>query len=286
MMRFSPVVSCGTGYQPVSSEENHGLVARATEESSDLEAIFLDITGCERLFGGVQNIVARVSGSLSRLRISANIAVAPTPGAAWALAFADKNGAVIPPERLESAIDPLPVESLRIGSEISESLKHLGLTTIGQVMHLPREVLPARFGSIILKRVDQAMGWVAEPLVALEYRPPVEARMDFDGAITSLEAIWSVFQNLIVRIIDSTRLAAAREPGRWMWNCCGITRRPCGGEIFLSRPSRDPANLFNLFRCSLEELELPRHERLKSKLRARDPGRRCVYPRRGGESYP
>jgi protein ImuB len=255
MMRFSPVVVCGTGYQPVSSgRKKHGLVARATRQDSDLEAIFLDITGCDRLFGGVQNIVSRVSGALSRLGILTSIAVAPTPGAAWALAFSNKDGAIVPPERLESALDPLPVEALRIGEEISESLRHLGLTTIGQVMHLPREVLPARFGSIILKRVDKAMGWVAEPLVALEYRPPVEARMDFDGAVTSLEAIWSVFQNLIGRVIEQLvhRGAGARQMDvELLRNYAPPIRR----EIFLSRPSRDPANLFNLFRCSLEELE-------------------------------
>jgi protein ImuB len=251
-----------------SRRKKNGPVARAAEE---VDAIFLDITGCERLFGSVENIVSRVSSALSRLGISIAVAAAPTPGAAWALAFADRDGAIVATERLESSLDPLPVEALRIEEEICECLKHLGLTTIGQVMHLPREVLPARFGQIILRRVDQAMGWVAEPLVPLEYRPPIEARMDFEGSVGSLEAIWSAFQDLIERVIRQLirRGAGARRVDvELLRNYAPPVRR----EIFLSRPSRDPANLFNLFRCSLEELELPRYEKSKSRLRATRSG--------------
>ena len=256
MMRFSPVVCCGI---------------RDAKEEIAPDAIFLDITGCERAFDGFENIVSQVSDSLIGLGIHARIAAAPTPGAAWALAYAGKDGAIIKEYQLESALAALPVEALRVGDEIAAGLRHLGLDTVDQVMHLPREVLPARFGPVLLRRIDQAMGRIAEPLVPLEYRTAVQARMDFDATIQSLETIWLVFQKLIGQVIEQlvSRGQGARRVDVELLRAHDI---PVKKTILLSYPSRDPANLFNLFRCALEELELPLRERPRSRLRGRRPG--------------
>ena len=265
MMRFSPVVSCGT-----------------REDTSEAHCLFLDISGCDRVFGGFENLIDGVSDALERLGISARVAAAPTPGAAWALASAGRHKAFIEEHRLESALDPLPVECLRIGEDVSASLKHLGLHTIGQVMYLPREVLPARFGSVLLRRVDQALGRLPEPLVPLEYRTPVEARLDWDGAVGSLESIWSVFKQLIGQVIDQL-VRRGQGARRVEVELLRLHSPAIKKTIFLSRPSRDPVNLFNLFRCAIEELQLPLHER--SRLRAKPPhagGR--AYSRRPGSS--
>src|SRR5437588_51949 len=47
---------------------------------------------------------------------------------------------------------------------------------------------------------------------------------------------------------------------------------PVRKRILLSRPSRNPVNLFNLFRCALEELELPLRAPPRSRLRGKPPG--------------
>jgi len=243
MMRFSPVVSC------------------VCDEHSD--CLFLDITGCQRVFGSTENIVARASRSLGRLGIAAQIAVAPTPGSAWALAFAGKNGAIVEVDQLEAALAPLPTEALRIGDELAGTLRHLGLCTIGQVMRLPRQVLPARFGPLLLERIDQALGRIAEPLTAIKYQEKIQAQMDFDGAVGSLEAIWLVFKDLIGQVIE--QLAKRGEGARQLEVELLRAYAPSVKKtILLSRPSLDPVNMFNLFRCALEELELPFRKRFPS----------------------
>jgi protein ImuB len=233
MMGFSPVVSC------------------VCDEHSD--SLFLDITGCQRVFGSTENIVARASQALAQLGIAAQIAVAPTPGAAWALAFAGKDGAVVEHDQLEATLAPLPPEALRVDDELAGTLRHLGLCTIGQVMRLPRQVLPARFGPLLLRRIDQALGRIAEPLTALKHQEKVQTRMDFDGAVDSLEAIWLVFKELIGQVIE--QLARRGEGARQFEVELLRAYAPSVKKtILLSRPSRDPVNLFNLFRCALEEL--------------------------------
>jgi len=281
LMRFTPIV--------------------ALDVSDCPHAIFLDITGCERLFGSAQHIVQQTADALSCLRISAHLAAAPTPGAAYALAFAagqshvgqgcgerpllaavpkgralafaarpifgtaaktahhtivpafaGSHGAVVSTEDLPAALAPLPPLALRIGDDLAAALHHLGLTTIGQVIDLPRRLLPARFGPELLLRIDQALGVIPEPLVPLQHLMPVAAKVEFDGMASSLEAVWTVFQNLIGQIIVQL---AARGCGarRLDVELLRFHEPPLCKSILLSRPSRDGVNLFNLFRCAIEE---------------------------------
>ena len=89
--------------------------------------------------------------------------------------------------------------ALRLSNGLVAALHHLGLATIGQLANLPRDVLPARFGNELLLRLDQAMGRMAEPLVQLEHHAPVEAKMEFDGPVSSLEVIWIRSVNICYR---------------------------------------------------------------------------------------
>ncbi len=224
----------------------------ALDASESADGIFLDITGCDRLFGSVENIVHQVIDALARLRISARVAVAPTPGAAWALAVAGENGDIASIDTLADMLAPLPPAALRISDDLAAALHHLGLVRIHQVIDLPRGLLPVRFGPELLLRIDQALGRISEPLVPLQYLPPIIARMDFDGRVSSLEAIWAVFQQLIGQIIAQLthRGCGAR---RLDIELLHLHEPPVRKSIFLSRPSRDAVNLFNLFRCGMEE---------------------------------
>ena len=54
----------------------------------------------------------------------------------------------------------------------------------------------------LLLRLDQAMGRIAEPLAPLEHHAPVEAKMEFDGPVSSLEAIWIVSKHLLRAVTE------------------------------------------------------------------------------------
>ena len=229
MLRYSPAVQC----------------------ADNLPAIFIDLGGCERLFGGLGKLARRIESALKRMGLHATLAIAPTPGAAWALASSGVGGKIIRPKDLAAALAMLPARSLRLPDEIAEDLFHLGVETIGQLMQLPREAIPARFGLQLLLRLDQAMGNVPELIIPLAEDPPIEAGIEFDGAIDSLETIWLVFKDLIARIVGqlAQRGRGARQIQFDLFRSDGP---PASRRILLSRPSRDPVNLFNLMRCGLE----------------------------------
>jgi protein ImuB len=244
LTRFSPRIQCITGFQPVSSKEKRAPISPVT-------GILLDATGTRRLFGPPQNLLAQLSTALANLGLPARLAIAPTPGAAWALTYADHPLVVEHTDDLPTTLAPLPPVALRLDDAALTTLHHLGLHTVGQVVALPRDLLPARFGPDLLRRIDQALGHLAEPLTPLPWHAPIEAAIDFDGIVESLEALWLAFQDLIAQ--TATHLTRQGLGARQL----SITfRRPYADAIErtieLSSPTRNPQTLFNLIRCTME----------------------------------
>ncbi len=238
MMRFSPMVGI-----------DHG------RDEAFLPAVFLDVGGCERVFGGLPNLIEQADEAMRAMRLHARIAIAPTIGAAWAVASAGgENGRIVAEAQLRDALAPLPPAALRIGEDVAAALFHLGIATIGQLLELPREQLPARFGDVLLRRIDQSLGRLAEPLKTLAYQAPVEARMEFDGPVDSLEAIWQVFKDLIGRVMADLkqRGCGARKLELRLERAYGPAVEK---TILLSRASRNARNVFDLMRCAMEGLE-------------------------------
>ena len=169
LMRFTPDVANGWD----GADENAPT------------ALFLDLTGCERLFGGIDPIVHQAKQALVEFNIPAQMAVAPTPGMAWAFAFS-----------LCNEITKLPVLTLRLEQAIFINLHRLGLRHVGELLVIPHQLL-ARFGSTILLRLDQLTGDRVEQLTRLITSVPITARMDFDAPIEALEEIQLVFEKLL-----------------------------------------------------------------------------------------
>ena len=129
-------------------------IAELESQISNLKSqIYLDLTGCEHLFGGLTNMVHRIGQSLHKLRIPSILGVAHTPAAAYAMTCTPtpRNSPlqlvrmIIPDDLAHPPVDPLPLQALRLPDEILQTLHHLGLETIGQLRKLSRDSLPARF---------------------------------------------------------------------------------------------------------------------------------------------
>ncbi len=179
-LRFSPIV------QPVEPD-----------------TLLIDITGCQRLFGGESNIVRQAVGGLLRQGFDAHAAIADTVGAAYALASAGGDPIVVVPEGQSSAyLARLPPAALRIEARISERLEALGVRTVGDLLMLPRASLAARFGPQVVLRLQQALGEVFEGVGTHEPERPPVARLGFDGAVCELEPLQSVAGRLLEQVFE------------------------------------------------------------------------------------
>ncbi|GJE35270.1 DNA polymerase IV [Methylobacterium oxalidis] len=170
------------------------------------EGLFLDVEGASHLLGGEAGLMADLAGRLSAHMIPARLALADTPGAAFALACHGRDGTIVAPGAAEEALRGLPVEALRLEPETVTALKRLGLRRIGALADAARAPLARRFGEALTTRLDQALGRRAEPLRLLGEAVSYGAARGFLDPISRQETIVSAAQRLMGEI--APRLAA------------------------------------------------------------------------------
>jgi protein ImuB len=143
-------------------------------EADGADGFFLDIEGASHLFGGEAALIADLALRLQQnFGLAARLAVAATPGAAWAAARFHRDRACVLPSGGEAqALAPFPIEALRLSVDTRTTLRRLGFKTVGALLDKPRAPFAARFPAELLRRVDQAIGRIDEPLVPV-IAPPV-----------------------------------------------------------------------------------------------------------------
>ena len=146
-----------------------------------VDGLILDTTGSDHLWGGETAMLEKIEVRLSLLGVTARLAVAPTWGAAWAMARHGGVRAICPEGGIATALAPLPVAGLRLDSDTVLLLQRLGLKTIGALVDVPRMSLARRFvqsplAANPLLRLDQATGVLAEPVASKDV--PVRMRAE------------------------------------------------------------------------------------------------------------
>ncbi len=158
------------------------------------EGLFLDMTGGAHLFGGEAAMLTDLRGRLARAGVPARVAIADTPAAAWALArFSGAAETLAPAGRARDAIAPLPVEGLRLEPKAVSLLHRFGLKAIGDLYPLPRAGLARRFrgeiGFRVVERLDQALGFAAEPLDPERPAPLYRVWTPFAEPVTDADGV-------------------------------------------------------------------------------------------------
>ncbi|CAM5592564.1 protein ImuB [Aquamicrobium terrae] len=84
---------------------------------------------------------------------------------------------------------PLPLAALRLDPSTIAGLHALGFETVGDLMDQPRAPLALRFGPKIGRRLNQALGDLAEPVDPVRVPELVEVRRVFGEPIGAAETI-------------------------------------------------------------------------------------------------
>lgn len=195
------------------------------EETESPECVLLDVTGCTHLFGGDHGLAVGLVNQLRAQGLHVRGSVTPTIGSAWAVAHflaRSTEPTVVAVERLPQALNPLPAAALRLSHKTLTRLGELGLQTVGQLRALPRSTLPSRFGTELLKRLDQAFGSEAELLVPQSTPTPFIAQWAGEWPLTNQDALHCIVQELLNELLNRLKpqragvrqlLCSIREPG-------------------------------------------------------------------------
>lgn len=130
------------------------------------DGIWIDITGCAHRFDGEMPMLKDMMRRVAASGMACQAAVADTAGCAHAVARLVPSGRpnVVELGAVRAAISILPVSALRIEPGAAEELRRMGFERVEQLIAAPRAPLAKRFGRQLYKRLDQALGQVAEPI--------------------------------------------------------------------------------------------------------------------------
>lgn len=241
---------CGR-YSPWTAPDPHGGEGGGA-------GVWIDATGCAHLFGGEAAMLSDLCHRLARLGLSARAAMADTPGAAWALARfatdASLTTLVAPEGALRGYLSPLPPAALRLDAADCELLHRLGLRRIGEVLNVPPAALAPRVGRQVARRLDQALGRVAEPIDPLTPVPPLRVRRAFAEPIGTRDDIAGAIEALIAGLCRRLEEVGqgARRLELTLYRVDG-SLQPV--QLGTSRASREADHLKRLFAERLDDLD-------------------------------
>lgn len=224
------------------------------------DGLVIDTTGTAHLFGGEAALLADARAQFLRRGLMARAAIAPTAGAAWALAHFGPDSAILEGEDLMDRLAGLPVAALRLDDDVLLLLRRLGLKRLGDLAGIGREALARRFrnrrspGANPLVRLDQLLGRVPEPLLPVvgtempmvqrRLAEPIRHRPLLDRVTADLAAD-------MARLLEGQGQGARRlELGLWKVDGEVLVRR-----LEMAAAARDPAHVCRLFAARLDDLD-------------------------------
>ena len=246
------------------------------------DGLLVDITAAAHLFGGEERLLADVETAFARRGLAVRTAIAPTAGAAWALAHFGPARVVLGPfEDPMRRLADLPVSALRLDADVITVLRRLGLKRLGDLVGVAggicepgepldsgdpgseisgRDALHRRFrnrkspAANPLIRLDQLLGRVPEPLLPVipQAMPLVQRRlMEPIRHRSLLDQVLGDLAADMARELEGLGEGARRlELGLWRVDGEVIVRR-----LELAAATREPEHITRLFTDRLDDVD-------------------------------
>ncbi|MDB5396774.1 MAG: imuB [Rhodospirillales bacterium] len=168
------------------------------------DGLVIDTTGADHLHGGEEAMLQAIAGRLKTSGIASRAAIADSWGAAHAFArFQSEPIIVIPPGESARQLAQLPIAALRLQADMVERLRVLGFERVGELAAQPRAPLALRFGPELGRRLDQAMGRLAEAITPIRPPDPIEVRRSFAEPIAAAETIARYIGKLVTQLSEA-----------------------------------------------------------------------------------
>jgi protein ImuB len=202
-------------------------------------ALVAEVQASLRLFGGREALLARWRDGLDSLGVEASLALAPTARAALWLA---RGGG--------GELGKLPLDVMDCDIEF---LRSIGISTVGELLTLPREGLAQRCGQDLVDELDRALGILPE--ARRFFMPPTrfDARLELPAPVAHAEGLLFAARRLLLQLegLLAARHAGIRSFSLKLGDLIEL-------KIGLASPSRDAKRMELLLREKLASMALER----------------------------
>jgi protein ImuB len=235
------------------------------------DGLLVDITAVSHLFGSESQLLADVHTAFARRGLTVRAAIAPTVGAAWALAHYGPPGMTLgSDEDATTRLADFPVAALRLEADVITVLHRLGIKRLGQLAKIEegtgdngsgRDAIQRRFRNRRspnlnpLIRLDQLLGRAPESLLPVVPTDLLLAQRRVIEPIRHRELLDRIIVDLandMARELEERREGARRlELGLWRVDGMVMVRR-----LELAAATREAAHICRLFAAKLDDVEV------------------------------
>jgi protein ImuB len=183
-------------------------------------SLLLEISGCLKLFGGLNAIRQRVSTGLQSLGYNCRMAACATPLGALLLAKANADDTGSPIEAtlqpikatlqpndatrqtIESSLQRVAIVYMETDEAILTSLHNMGIQRMGELFALPISGLGKRFGQQFMDYLYRLTGAKADPQQSIRPAPRFFSEIHFLTDVTNSQSLIFPMKRLLAELTD------------------------------------------------------------------------------------
>jgi protein ImuB len=177
------------------------------------DALLLEVRGSLRLFGSAGRLHADIDECWSKLALPARSAIAPTTLAALWCARAGTHALIEDPSLLAGSLAQLPVRCTAWDAKRLQTLRSMGVASLGELLRLPRAGLARRFGPAAVLDLDIALGRAGAPRRIFVPRERFRERCDFETEIEQVAYLEHALEPVLERCAEFLRTRQAGIQG-------------------------------------------------------------------------
>jgi DNA polymerase-4 len=177
-----------------------------------IDEAFLDVTGSDRLFGDGPTIAREIRRRVAQaVGLTCSVGVAPNKFLAKLASDLDKPDGltVIPPDRVEAVLAPLPVAKLwGVGPAMQRTLARFGVHTIGDLRGMPEDFFRRNRHTARLR--DLAFGRDDRPVATERVAKSIGSEQTFGEDIGTLAELERVLLGQVEHVAGRLRVTGRR----------------------------------------------------------------------------
>ena len=216
--------------------------------------LLLEIGGSTRLFGGANQLLRKIRSGLAFEAQSPCVSAMPTAASALLCVRNGKSLYIATKEGMHAAIRGLPASAVVAGAKKQRALKQYGISTVGDLMRLPRDGLARRLGPDLVHQLDKLLGKQADPQAAITPPPVFQQDSAFDLGIANTDQLMPFMEILLgklqAHLIQHHVLAEQLE-----WHLLNDSNFSARIPVYLTHPRRNALDLMKLCRLAFERFQ-------------------------------
>lgn len=210
------------------------------------DCLVMDITGCMKLFNGIEQLKLKISQGLKELGFNEQIGTATTPEASVIAAKHCPTGSF--------SLEDFPISCLETGRDIIDGLHQMGIRDIHQLFELPRSGITRRFGVYFVDYLERVTGERPDPRKFIDPKPDFFSEISFLYDVTNLDSLAFPIKRLLGELsafLHYRQLAA----DHLAWKLSHRSHPPVSFSISLANPENDDNVFLSLTQLRLEKID-------------------------------